>query len=163
MFFVQILILFAEMTFIAYNQSSKRILKVTSMSLKFAHLSFGSGLILVKSSDACPLPAEFDFSDPEECARTIFAIMSCQSGGFTLRDCKLAYDPERRSANLTCGGMHVYYQDDAVPEMTGEQAVAYAGNYPGLVRHLGNVRSEGYGDGWKRAQWSYIQRVALVG
>jgi hypothetical protein len=133
------------------------------MSLQFAHLTFGSGLLLVSTSDSCPIPKEFDFENAEECARTIFSIMSCQSGGFTLNDCKLAYDAKRRAANLTCGGMHVYYEDDTLPKMTPQQAVAYAGNYPGIVRHLGNVRAEGFGDGWKRAHWFKNEYVAMVG
>ena len=121
--------------------------------LKFAHLCYGSSLVLVEATEACPLPQEFDFQDPETCAKSIFAMMSTQSGGFTLTNCKLCYDQERRSANLTANGVHVYYQDDSAPKFTLEQAVAYAANFPGVVRQLGHVKAGESSSGWKKALW----------
>lgn len=130
------------------------------MKLEFAHITYGSRIYPVKPNETLPLPKEFDFSKPEECAKLIFAIMSNASGGHTLRGCKLAINQVRKTANLSCNGAHVFYRDpeqiQSLQGLTDEQIVARIEelNKDRQVIELGNVRTDQYGDGYKRAVWS---------
>lgn len=122
------------------------------MMLKIANVYYGSNRYPVKPDSTLPLPAEFDFNQPEQCARTIFAIMSNAAGGHPLRGCKLWIHHERRTANLTADGVHVYYAPEQNQPMTAQQAIQVEGE-----RHfmsLGTVTTSQYGDGWKHACWT---------
>jgi hypothetical protein len=121
-------------------------------SLDFARLYYGSSAYPVERNETLPLPETFDFEKPEECARLIFAIMSNASGGHTLHKCTLRIDPVRRVANLTAGGVHVFYKPINAPKMTVEEAIAATERI--WVLELGNVFTDQYGYGWKRARWS---------
>lgn len=115
------------------------------MSLERAVLTYGSRSIPVEPSELHPLPAEFDFQNPVECARTIFAIMSAASGGHSLHDCKVRVDQERRTANLTCSGAHVFYAEPGRPKMTVKEALDYTRNVHPV--QLGSVVSR-----WNRPE-----------
>lgn len=121
--------------------------------LKFAILTYGASGYHVKPTEDLPLPAEFDFANPEACAKLIFAVMSNASGGHTLRDCKVGVHLARRTANLTCNGAHVYYTPaDLQQPMTLEEA--QQAHTERVVYELGSVVTDQYGDGWKRAVWT---------
>lgn len=122
------------------------------MQLNLSVLNYGSSVSSVRPSEFLPLPTTFDFNAPEECARKVFAIMSNASGGFTLRDCRLKIDRERQMANLTSSGCHVFYAPIDRPKLTVEQAIA--ADQRAEVFELGDVATDQYGDGWKRARWS---------
>ncbi|MFK4136748.1 hypothetical protein ACI2KR_31445 [Pseudomonas luteola] len=128
------------------------------MNLKLAHLVYGSSLSAVKPSQTLPLPQVFDFENPEACARQIFAIMSNASGGFTLKNCQVRLSPERKTANLTCSGAHVFYADDSLPKLGLEEAIE--SHKCSQVIELGSVRTDQYGDGWKRAHWKPADQCA---
>lgn len=122
------------------------------MPLQIARLYYGTSGYAVKPNDTLPLPAEFDYARPVECARLIMAIMSNASGGHILRDCVLRILPGNKAANITGSGVHVYYcADGPRPAITAEQALARF--YATGVMHLGSVRTDQYGDGWRRAVW----------
>lgn len=129
------------------------------MKLEFAHLSYGDRLYPVTPNETLPLPKEFDFSKPEECAKLIFAIMSNASGGHTLRNCKVSITPSRKTANLTCNGVHVFYRDPSfigtLQGLSDEEVHARLEQLQKerKVYELGNVRTDQYGDGYKRAVW----------
>ena len=120
------------------------------MSLERAVLTYGSRSIPVVPSELNPLPAEFDFQNPVECARLIFAIMSAASGGHSLHDCKVRVDQERRTANLTCSGAHVFYAEPGRQKLTVEEALEIMRNRAEPIQ-LGSVVSR-----WNRpdlARW----------
>jgi hypothetical protein len=119
--------------------------------LKLAKLSYGRSSYDVEPTSFLPLPQQFDFEHPEECARKIFAIMSNASGGHSLRDCKLAIIASRKTANLTCSGAHVFYAPDGLPTLTVDEALALHAQR--VEYKLGNVVTDQYGEGWKRARW----------
>lgn len=121
------------------------------MNLDLACLTYGSTQVPVSPSEVTPLPLTFDFTDPEECARKVFAIMSNASGGFKLSDCRVRIHRERQAANLTCNGAHVYYCNRSLPKLTLEQAIAV--HEESEVFELGSVRTDQYGEGWSRAVW----------
>lgn len=121
------------------------------MNLEIAHLNYGFTPCAVKPSESIPLPAQFDFDDVEGCARKIFALMSNASGGFLLRDCRVRIHRERKTANLTANGAHVYYADKSLPKLDVEQAIQLMADSE--VLDLGSVRTDEYGDGWQRAKW----------
>lgn len=121
------------------------------MNLQLAHINYGRGMYPVKPSDTLPLPTTFDFTNAEECARKVFAVMSNASGGFTLRDCKVRIDPEGRCANLTASGCHVFYNDETQPKLTIDQAVDR--HLRSTIINLGDVSTDQYGNGWQRAKW----------
>lgn len=122
------------------------------MQLQLAKLMYGTSTgYNVKPSADLPLPTEFDFDKPEECAKLIFACMSNASGGFRLRNCKVRYNTERQCANLTATGVHIYYADPDAPKLSVEEAMAL--HTSSVVIELGDVRTDQYGEGWKRAIW----------
>lgn len=121
------------------------------MQLELAVLTYGTSNYNVEPAAHLPLPTTFDFDKPEECARLVFACMSNASGGFTLRNCKLRVDRERQMANLTSSGCHVFYAPPERRKLSVEEAVA--AHQRSEVYQLGIVRTDQYGDGWKRAQW----------
>ena len=45
------------------------------MNLQHAHLLFGQSTVVIASSESTPIPREFDFTAPEDCAKSIFALM----------------------------------------------------------------------------------------
>lgn len=126
-------------------------------TLQLAHLSYGSGILPIQPSESLPLPAVFNFDQPEECARKIFAVMSNASGGFTLRGCTLKVDPVRKTANLTANGCHVYYADPATPKLGANgadlEAELLALIDRTIVTKLGDVATDQYGNGHERARW----------
>lgn len=120
--------------------------------LKFAHLTYGSTVVSVDPSETTPIPLEFDFNDAEMCARKIFAIMSNASGGHKLRACRLKYHAERQTANLTANGMHVYFAPYGQRVFkTVEEAIKAESEC--IIVQLGDVVTDQYGEGWKRAVW----------
>jgi hypothetical protein len=56
------------------------------------------------------LPKEFDFDNPEMCARRIFEVMSHESGSHTLKGCKVRIDKQGKIAALVGNGVRVTYQ-----------------------------------------------------
>lgn len=122
------------------------------MNLDLATLSYGSTQYPVVPSELSPLPLEFDFNNPEDCARKIFAIMSNASGGHTVRDCKLRINREEKLANLTGSGVHVYYAVKGRAKMSIEQILKLEKEKEVFL--LGNVTTDQYGNGWKRATWA---------
>lgn len=121
------------------------------MQLEICVLTYGRSACPVKPAEHLPIPATFDFDNPEECARLIFACMSNASGGFTLRNCKLKLDRERQMANLTSTGCHVFYAPTERKKISVAEAIA--SEQRAEVFQLGIVRTDQYGDGWKRAEW----------
>lgn len=122
------------------------------MQLVFASLMYGVRGYEVKPAAHLPLPETFDFDNPEECAKLIFACMSNASGGHLLRDCKLKIHRGRQTANLTSSGCHVFYAPKDRAKLTVEQAIAL--EQEAEVFHLGSVATDQYGEGWKRARWT---------
>ncbi|HEX8590708.1 hypothetical protein [Pseudomonas sp.] len=121
-------------------------------SLEVAHLNYGATVIHVKPSDLLPLPPTFDFDNAEQCARTVFAVMSNASGGFALRDCKVRIDIARKRVNLTASGCHVFYAPTDRQKLPIEEAIR--AHQQATVLELGSVSTDQYGEGWKRAVWS---------
>jgi hypothetical protein len=121
------------------------------MQLEICVLTYGRSATPVKPASHLPIPTTFDFDNPEECARLIFACMSNASGGFTLRNCKLRIDREWKMANLTSTGCHVFYAPAERQKRSIEEVIAAEQRQE--VFQLGIVRTDQYGDGWKRAQW----------
>ena len=120
--------------------------------LKRATINYGTRQYHVAGEGTVPLPLQFDFADPEACARKVFAVMSNASGGHAFRDCKVRYHLGRRTANLTSSGCHVYYADDAAPKLDLDKIEAYMAEC--VTIELGTVSTDQYGDGWERARWS---------
>lgn len=120
--------------------------------LIFARLMYGVSACSVYPTEFTPLPEEFDFDSPVECAKKVFAIMSNASGGHQIKQCMLRVDHVRRIANLTANGVHVFYRPEnaahfaTIKEM--EEAIERTQTHA-----LGTVRTDQYGDGWKRAFW----------
>ena len=121
------------------------------MKLQFAKLFYGTTAYDVTPNDTLPLPTEFDFNDPINCAKKIFAIMSNASGGHPLRECKLRYDANLGIANLTSSGCHVFYDTPNRPKRTVEELIKSHADQ--TFEWLGTVVTDQYGDGWKFAQW----------
>lgn len=121
------------------------------MQLELAHLNYGRQLIPVKSTESFPMPTTFDFDNPIECARRVFAFMSAASGGFALKDCRLKIHRGRRTANLTSSGCHVFYAPKDRSKLTIQQALLI--DSEAEVYELGNVRSSNVGRGWERTSW----------
>lgn len=122
------------------------------MQLELAKLMYGStGGVNVKPSADLPLPTEFDFDKPEECAKHIFACMSNASGGFRIRKCKVRYNTKTQMANLTAVGVHVFYAVPNRAKRTIDEAME--DHNTSVLLELGDVRTDQYGDGWKRAIW----------
>lgn len=121
--------------------------------LQRAVLMYGTRAYPVTPCPTTPLPESFDFDHPEECARLIFAIMSNASGGHTLRDCTLRLSEQWGRANLTCNGAHVYYKHPGFGNPIEVQDIDSYMNSCTRV-NLGTVRTDQYGDGWKRAVWA---------
>lgn len=125
---------------------------MNTAELKFAKLMYGATAYNVDPDVSLPIPTEFDFDRPEECARKVFACMSNASGGHPVRDCRLRIDPVRRTANLTGSGVHVFYSPADLPKVSVDEAIQIA--LRTVMIDLGDVTTDQYGDGWKRAQWA---------
>jgi hypothetical protein len=123
------------------------------VTLRFARLIYGSRLYPIKPSVHLPIPETFDFENPIECAKTIFAIMSNACGGHTIRRCELRTDQALGMANLTGIGVHVYYAPLHHYRTRNIDDVMHMILCTKLYS-LGNVSSDQYGDGWKRAIWT---------
>lgn len=122
------------------------------MPLKLATLSYGSARYDVTPNETLPLPAEFDFDQPEDCARLVAAIMSNASGGHRLRAVRLSIHRKRCTANITAAnGAHVYYAPENSDRLSAEQAAQVFAE--ATVFMLGDVTTDQYGDGWQRASW----------
>lgn len=120
--------------------------------LNRAVVVYGEHTYQVKPNELTPLPVEFDFERPEECARLIFAIMSNASGGHKLTRCELRIDTERRTANLTANGAHVFYKPADLPPMCVAEAIAAMERI--RLYRLGTVMTDQYGKGYERAVWT---------
>lgn len=120
--------------------------------LAFARLMYGSSGCSVLPNETTPLPEEFDFDNPVECAKKVFAIMSNASGGHQIKQCTLRVDHVRRVANLTADGVHVFYRPKDSPKFATIQEMEEAIERT-QTHALGTVRTDQYGDGWKRALW----------
>lgn len=120
--------------------------------LKNCTICYGpASYVRIEPRPDLPIPEVFDFDNPIECAKLAFACMSNASGGFTIFKCKVQVDPERTCANLFGGGVHLYYEVPDLPKLTHEQLFE---RHSRLVLHtLGDVTTDGYGYGWKRARW----------
>ena len=126
--------------------------------LKFAHLNYGRKVYPVSPSKALPIPEKFDFTNPEDCARKIFAIMSNASGGHLIKGCKVAVNQANGTVNLTSNGVHVFYEEGSRQKVsldTAEQIKQYVAFIEAntMVIELGEVSADQYGDGWTRATW----------
>lgn len=129
--------------------------------LKFAKLMYSKSCYDVEPNDTLPMPKEFDFSNPIECAKKIFAIMSNASGGNRLYRCKVSIHTDRKTANLTAFGVHVYYKPENSKLMTAEEAIAAMEKT--IIHYLGSVTTDQYGDGWQRAVWRDVIEDTLSG
>jgi hypothetical protein len=123
------------------------------MKLNIATLSYGSSAHPVESNEHTPIPLEFDFNDPEACARKVFAIMAFASGGFVISNCVLRIHRKRNTANLTANGVHVYYHDESQPLLTLDQAMALANSNEVEVFRLGTVLASPLAGRWDLAAW----------
>jgi len=121
------------------------------MSLEFAKLYYGRSAYNVEAKENLPLPQEFDFAHPVECAKIIFAIMSNVSGGHAISNCRFDFSEERGSANLVANGVHVYYSKPNKKKLSVEEALKMVAERVEIK--LGTVVTDQYGDGWKRAVW----------
>lgn len=121
------------------------------MKLQHASVNYGRSRYPVVSSDLLPLPVEFDFNDEQGCARKILAILSNASGGHTLTDCRVTLHRARRSASIVANGAWAYYASDERARVTVEEALKIERELERI--DLGSVRTDQYGDGWKRAIW----------
>lgn len=120
--------------------------------LQQALLHYGTSSYAVQPSEMLPLPVEFDFTDPVTCGRLISAIMCNAGGGHTLRECKVRIHRKRRTALILSSGTFVFYRDPDVGRITVEEALQVEKEIETFT--LGAVRSDPYGEGWKRAVWS---------
>jgi hypothetical protein len=118
---------------------------------QFAQLLYGSSRYRVQPNQYTPLPESFDFEHPEKCARKIFAIMSNASGGHLLLDCKVRFHKLRGTANLTCGGAHIFFQTPNLPKLSIDEVCDVV--LESTVLNLGHVVTDQYGRGWERAKW----------
>jgi hypothetical protein len=127
---------------------------MTSSTLFRAAICYGrySNEYLVERGALHPLPAEFDFAQPAECARLILAVMSNAAGGHTLRDCRVFYSMERRTACVSASGAYARYSPAFRPPMTVEEATRIV--HESVTIQLGSVTTDQYGEGWKRARWN---------
>lgn len=131
------------------------------MQLQLAKLLYGAADVYdIKPSADLPIPMEFDFNKPEECAKLIFACMSNASGGFRLRNCKLRYNPKHLTANLTAIGVNVYYAVTDAPKLSVEETIAQHPHW--VVVELGDVSTDQYGGGWERAEWMASEKPEVV-
>ncbi len=130
------------------------------MQLQLACLNYGSSSIPVKSTPDLPLPETFDFDNPVECSKLVFACMSNASGGFRLRDCKVRYNLEHKTANLTAIGVHVYYAVPDAPKLAFDEALLIHAN--SIIVELGDVQTDQYGGGWERAVWMPSEKLESV-
>lgn len=130
------------------------------MMLKLANLTYGRQVYPVRADEALPLPAQFDFDRPEECAKLVLAIMSNAGGGHTLSGCRVAINATRKTANITGSGAHVYYAPTDEKKVTSP-AELQAMMAERVVIELGNVVTDQYGGGWRRAVWAK-PRTAMV-
>lgn len=119
-------------------------------TLKLATLAYGSTLIPVRPGPHLPIPEVFDFDKFWDQARLTAAIMSNASGGHIIKGVKLRIHRGYESANLTGNGMHVFWQ--GVKGLTIEEATKLFEE--STLVALGDVRTDQYGDGYKRAIWS---------
>ncbi len=119
-----------------------------------AVLLYGSSRYPVEANDTLPLPLEFDFNAPEECARKVLAVMSNASGGHKLANCRLRIHRGRKTASITCSGGYARYREDSTPfAFNVEQAMQFDAECE--VYELGAVSTDQYGEGWKRARWTH--------
>lgn len=116
-----------------------------------AVLHYGDSTYPVTPNETLPLPAAFDFGNPEACARHILAVMSNASGGHTLRDCRVVLAHDSSAASIVANGAHVYYKVPDQRKLTLTEALARAAAQ--RLLQLGDVQTDQYGDGYTRAQW----------
>ncbi|MFV3332585.1 hypothetical protein ACNFIA_16735 [Pseudomonas sp. NY15437] len=109
------------------------------MNLQHAHLLFGQSTEVIASSESTPIPREFDFTEPEDCAKSIFALMGRAAGGFPIEACCLRVNSERRTAILVGRGVHVVYRDTSLPTLTAEEAMDMVQRKVRQTYHLGTV------------------------
>lgn len=124
------------------------------MNLEKAVLTYGTRQYPVAPTETTPLPVEFDFNNPHECAQRVFAIMSNASGGHVLRDCTLRINRRRKTANLTANGCHVFYAPPDRPKLTVQEVERVFAETE--VISLGHVRTDQYGEGYNRAYWTPV-------
>lgn len=129
-------------------------------TLEFAKISYGPRSYPVKPSDLFPIPETLDPSAPDfiDQVRSIFAMMSNAGGGHVVRGCKVS--TWNGSVNLSANGVHVFYKDPDAKKISFEGMktdeiveVAKRIDAERTVVELGSVRTDQYGDGWKRAIW----------
>ncbi len=118
--------------------------------LKMCGLYYGRSCVKVAPTEHLPIPESFDFANPLECAMKVAAILSNASGGHILRDVKLTINREWQTANVTANGAHAYWSADR--KLKPEDIQAFVNGSQDY--NLGSVRTDQYGDGWKRAVWS---------
>ncbi|MBF3053158.1 hypothetical protein HKW90_01885 [Pseudomonas aeruginosa] len=109
------------------------------MNLQYAHLLFGQSTVVIASSESTPIPRVFDFTSPEDCAKSIFALMGRAAGGFPIEACRIWVNTERRTATLVGRGVHVVYRDTSLPMLTAEEAMDMVQRKVGQTYHLGTV------------------------
>lgn len=127
--------------------------------LDFAHLRYGKQIVPVRPTSVIPIPQTIDPSAPDflDTVRSIFAMMGNASGGHPTYRCKVSV--WNGSVNLTAEGTHVFYKDpDAKKfDIKGDDAALAAFvemiERNRVVIELGDVYTDQYGDGWKRAKW----------
>lgn len=125
---------------------------MTSSTLFRAAICYGSNEYPVEAGPLHPLPPEFDFENPEACARLALAVLSNAAGGHTLRDCRVIYSLERRNAVVSASGAYARYSSPDRSALTVEDALRIMAE--SITIQLGSVRSDQYGEGWKRAKWN---------
>ncbi|WGN90762.1 hypothetical protein [Burkholderia phage vB_BglM_WTB] len=121
------------------------------MKLQFARIFHGSNSHPVKPSERLPIPEQFDFDNPIECAKKIAAIMSFASGGHKMRDVKLRVHRGRRSANIIGNGLHVFYRDPDSAALPATPKTIEEYSRESDVTVLGNVRAK---NAWTSPKWT---------
>lgn len=117
-----------------------------------AVLYYGTRVYPVPRNEITPFPESYHRDQSwQDFGRTVCAMLSNASGGHTLRDCKLRIYRDG-SVTVSCsGGRASYYSPNKPRNMSAEQAIEYMES--SVVFHLGNVRTDQYGEGWQRAVW----------
>lgn len=130
---------------------------MATAELKYARLFYGASHYDVDMNDYVPFLTSYCGEDIAAFARQVLAVMSNASGGHRLTRCSVM--TFNGHVQIIASGVTVYYENpDAVKYdlTTLDGAKAYAETFERdcVVTHLGEVITDQYGEGYKRAVWT---------
>lgn len=126
-----------------------------TLNLIQAKLVYGRTFYEVPRTEHAPIP-DLDLDNLEESVFQIVAVLSNQSGGHTLGDIRVSITADRSYAYLNGNGFAASFGTIPVaPEAPSDEQIAefvakYVDNRQ-VVNYKWSVRSDQYGEGWKRA------------